>query len=276
MDKEKDLEKKRNYGEEYQKLLKEKGYLFVNEAIPAESYNVEDEIVRMAYQEFLKLRESDERVEFIDGKIYYMASPNVKHQRVLRRLSDRFSNYLHGKKCEAFVDSLDVRIDFDFGGNSHVEPDLIVICDEKKLDKKGLNGAPEFALEVLSPSNRSNDLVRKYNKYREVGVREYWIVDPEKDEIMVNLLSDDKSHYITKTYKKGEEIKVHILDNLIINMTDTFDGYQGKEIVEVEVARIEERVEMAKKMLADGLSVEEIVKYSGLAVEVVKSLLEKE
>jgi len=261
----KDLEKKKSYGEQYEELLEKQGYLFVNDP-PAELLAEK----RYTYQDYLDWPE-DERVELIDGKIYYMAAPSKRHQELLGRLHLSFGNYLHGKKCEVFVAPFDVRIDLLTGNDSVVQPDVLVVFDKDKLDEKGLNGTPDLVVEVLSTSNRSNDLIRKYNKYREVGVREYWIVDPEKEEIMINLLSADKSHYINKTYQKGDEIKVYILDKLIINVTDTFDGYQGKEIVEVEVARFE----IAKNLLEMGMSIESVVAASRLTVEQIEELVMK-
>ena len=267
---EKDLEKKKSYGEQYQELLEE-GHLLVKEAEPAESYSIEEEIKRMAYQEFLQLRKNGERVEFIGGKIYYMASPSVRHQELLGRLHERFSSYLHGKKCKVFIASVDVKIDFIAGGNAHVVPDLIVVCDKDKLDEKGLNGAPELALEILSPSNRSHDLVKKYNQYLEVGVREYWIVDPEKEEVTVNLLSENKKYYVAHKYAEGDKIKVFILENLIINVTDLFEGYKGAEPVEIE-----QRISgIAKRLLELGLPMESFAQSSGISITEVKRLLEQ-
>ena len=262
--------KTKSYAEQYQELLKEKGYLFVNEQ-PVEAYSVEEEKKRYCYQDYLDWPE-DERVELIDGQIFVMSAPSKRHQELKRVLCQRFSNYLHNKECEVFDAPFDVKIDFDMSKDSVVQPDILVVCDKTKFDEKGLNGAPDLVVEILSPSNRSHDLVKKYNKYREVGVQEYWIVDPDKEEIMVNLLSDDKSHYVTKTHKKGEEIKVHILDNLNINVTDLFDGYQGKEIVEVEVARNEERLETARRLVSMGLSVANVAQGSGLSIEEVEQL----
>jgi len=266
MDKEKDLEKKKNYGEQYQELLEEQGYLFVNDPPVAEV------ITRYTYQDYLDWPE-DERVELIDGQIYYMAAPSWNHQELLLKLGTRFGNYLHGKKCDVIVAPFDVRIDFAIGNDSIIQPDILVVCDREKLiNGKSLKGAPDFIIEILSPSNRGHDLVVKYNKYLEVGVCEYWIVDPDKEEIMVDILSDDKSHYIRTTYKKGDEIKVTILDDLIINVTDTFEGYRGGEIVEVE-----QRIfAIAKKMIERGDALIEIAELTNLTIEQINDLLGNE
>ena len=245
--------------------------MMVKEALPAKGYSV-DRIY--TYEDYLNWPE-DERVELIDGKIYFMLAPSKQHQQLLRRLSLRFANYLHGKDCGVYFAPFDVRIDLDFGGDSVVQPDLIVVCDELKLDERGLNGAPDLVVEILSPSNVAHDKVRKFNKYLEVGVCEYWIVDPVKEEVTVNILTGIR--YESTVYFKGDCVKVGVLDDLVIDVTDLFEGYKGREIVEIEMARREskeeEKIEMAKNLLSLGVGIETIVKASGLAVEVVESLL---
>ena len=216
-------------------------YLLVKEP-PGPAYKAER---IYTYEDYLNWPE-EERVELIDGKIYYMAAPSKKHQELLRRLSNSFTNYLHGKSCDIYFAPFDVRIDLDIGKDSTFQPDLIVICDDEKLDEKGLNGSPDFVIEILSKSTASRDRVIKYNKYLRVGVKEYWIVDPFHETVIVNLLTSGK--YMDKTYTKGDVIKVEILDDLYINVTNLFDGYFGNEVEEVEVAREEERVK-AEKLL---------------------------
>ena len=228
------------------------------------------------YKDYLNWPE-DERVELIDGKIYYMSAPTKKHQQLLGSLYQRFSIYLHGKTCEVYMAPFDVRIDLEYGKDSVVQPDLVVICDTDKLDDKGLNGSPDLVIEVLSPSNVNHDTVRKYNKYLAVGVKEYWMVNPMKEEVIVNVLENRK--YSSKTYFKGDIITASCLKDFAINVTDLFEGYQGDEIVEVETARAEERaiaetrrVESAKSMIADGLAFATISKYTNLSVEEIKQL----
>jgi len=228
------------------------------------------------YEDYLNWPE-DERVELIDGKIYNMSAPTEKHQRLLGDLHLRFGNYLHGKSCEAYISPFDVRIDLGLGKDSVVQPDLVVICDLELLDEKGLNGPPTLIIEVLSPSNPNHDRVLKYNKYLSVGVKEYWIVDPRKEEIMVNLLKS--GYYETTIYKKGDLIKVSVLENLTINTADLFDGYQGSEIVEVEMAREEERelaktekIETIKKLIDLEMPIEQIAEVVDIEIEFISNL----
>ena len=183
------------------------------------------------YEDYLNWPE-EERIELIDGKIYYMSAPTKKHQQLLRDLSLRFGIYLHGKSCDVYFAPFDVRIDLDIGKDSVVQPDLVVICDDEKLDDRGLNGAPDLVIEVLSPSTARLDRLVKNNKYLTVGVKEYWMVDPVKEEVMVNVLREGM--YEMTTYKKGDVIKPTVLKDLTIDVTDLFEGYQGDVAPEVE------------------------------------------
>jgi len=258
---------------------KERDYLLVKE--PAGTAYKADRIY--TYKDYLNWPE-DERVELIDGKIYYMAAPSKTHQELLRRISNSFTNYLHGKSCDIYFAPFDVRIDLDFGKDSVVQPDLIVICDDEKLDDKGLNGAPDLVIEILSKSTISRDQVLKYNKYLNVGVKEYWIIDPFREIVKVNLLTSNR--YKEKTYARGDVIKVKILDDLYINVTDLFDGYFGDEVVEVETAREEERVkaekflqqagaETIKRLLKMGLSNKDAARGAGVGVDEVLRVSKK-
>ena len=257
----KEDKKTKNYAEQYRELLRQKGVLWIHEPPAAKLKKI------YTYQDYINWPEN-ERIELIDGQIYAMAAPSKMHQRILGLLFQRFSIYLHRGKCEVFVAPIDVRIDFSIGEDSVVQPDLIVVCNEEMIDAHGVNGAPEFIIEILSPTNRYNDKFIKYNKYLLSGVPEYWIIDPVAREIAVHLLSENKKTYITKTYKKGDVIKVHILDNLHINVTDLFEGYQGKEIVEVEDAR----KEIAKNLFNTTMSNEEISAATGLSINEVTDL----
>jgi len=274
---EKGLEDGRGKEVTYENDSEYKSQMFVKEAKVA--YKVDEEI---EYEKYLNLPEMT-RAEFIDGRIYYLGAPTKKHQEVLKRLSTRFENYLHGKSCDVYFAPFAVKIDFEFDQSSRntLQPDLLVVCDDEKFSKQALNGAPDLIIEILSPSNASHDRVFKYNKYLSVGVKEYWIVDPMKEKIMVNIITG--SMYSTTIYAKGDVIKVSILADLSINVTDLFEGYKGKEIVEVENARLEEqmkaeakveaqKLETAKRMLESGISIEQVAQITGLDFEKLRKL----
>ena len=238
------------------------------------------------YHDYLNWPE-DERVELIDGKIYYMASPTKTHQELLGRLFQRFSNYLQGKHCKVYFAPFDVRIDFEdrkdvipFRKESVVQPDIVIVCDTDKLNDRGMNGVPDLIVEILSPSNVSHDTITKYRKYLAVGVKEYWIVDPETETITVNILG--KGLYQPTIYFKGDIIRTTILKDFSLNVTDLFQGYQGKEVVEVEIARKEERViaeaevETARKeerFKAEAEMLEERAKVEAEKIEAARDMI---
>lgn len=126
-----------------------------------------------------------ERAELIDGQIYFMAPPSTKHQRIAGKLFNTISNYIQGNNgtCEPFIAPFAVFLNEN--DKNYVEPDISVICDKNKLTDKGCNGAPDWIIEIVSPSSRRMDYFIKLFKYRMAGVREYWIVDPEKERVTV-------------------------------------------------------------------------------------------
>ena len=133
----------------------------------------------------------DRRVELIDGVIYDMGAPTVKHQKVLGFVFSKLmaESLSHDGKCQVFVAPIDVRLFQD--DKNMFQPDALIICsedgddDERLSDDRRIEGAPDFVLEVLSPTTRKRDLYLKNAKYMEAGVREYWIIDPQKETLTV-------------------------------------------------------------------------------------------
>lgn len=137
-----------------------------------------------------------ERAELIDGQIYYMAPPARKHQHILNFLSTEINLFIRKNNGDCLVYPAPFAVFLNGNDINYVEPDISVICDPDKLDDKGCNGAPDWIIEVVSPSSRSMDYNKKLFKYRTAGVREYWIVDPDKNCIMVySFFSDDLQEY---------------------------------------------------------------------------------
>ncbi len=125
------------------------------------------------------------RAELIDGQIYDMAPPGWTHQKISRKLHQAIANYIdasHGE-CEALAAPFAVFLNAD--DKTYLEPDISVICDISKLDEKGCHGAPDWVIEIVSPSSKPRDYMKKMFLYYAAGVREYWIVDPEKNMISV-------------------------------------------------------------------------------------------
>lgn len=137
-----------------------------------------------------------ERAELIDGQIYYMAPPSRKHQDFVLSLTRIIADYIDQNNgiCRAYVAPFAVFLNEN--DKNYVEPDISVICDPNKLNDKGCVGAPDWIIEIVSPSSRPMDYNKKLFKYRTAGVREYWIVDPDKDRITVyHFEADDMNEY---------------------------------------------------------------------------------
>lgn len=138
-----------------------------------------------------------ERAELIDGAIYYMAPPSRKHQKISFTLSRIIADYIDqkGGACEVYPAPFAVFLNED--DTNYVEPDISVICDMSKLDSRGCNGAPDWIIEIVSSGSRRMDYSTKLFKYRSAGVREYWLVDPDKDRIMVWYFETDNAEEYT-------------------------------------------------------------------------------
>ncbi len=127
----------------------------------------------------------DERVELIDGRFYAMSAPTVNHQAWVVELLLLFRKYIDEKegKCEVYIAPCDVRLDKD--DYTMVQPDLMICCSQDQVTFKRIEGAPDFVLEVTSQSSVYLDRHKKLQKYRDADVREYWIVDPQKETVTV-------------------------------------------------------------------------------------------
>ncbi len=159
----------------------------------------------------------DKRYELIDGVIYEMASPTSNHQEIagfmyycFRKCADA-----HHLSCHPYIAPLDVQLDKD--NKTMVQPDVIVICDPRTNIGKRMFGAPDFVAEVLSPTSRNRDIYIKLNKYKHAGVREYWILEPEKQKVITYLFDKDDD---IRLYTFDDDIPVDISDGLCtVNFT---------------------------------------------------------
>lgn len=137
-----------------------------------------------------------ERAELIDGEIYYMAPPGWRHQRMSGYLHNEIYNYIRDMNGECQVLAAPFAVFLDKDDKNYVEPDISVICDKSKLDEDGCHGAPDWIIEIVSQSSKARDYMTKLFKYRTAGVREYWIVDPEKKMVSVyGFEKDTVEHY---------------------------------------------------------------------------------
>lgn len=156
-----------------------------------------------------------QRAELVDGKIYMMAAPGRIHQRLVSRLNQKIANYIDSKNgdCEVYPAPFAVFLHAD--DELYLEPDISVICDKSKLDDRGCNGAPDWIIEIVSPGNPGYDYIRKLNLYMNSDVREYWIVDPDKEKIMA--YNFDKVTLEEYTFK--DIVKAGIFEDLEIDFS---------------------------------------------------------
>ena len=148
----------------------------------------------------------DMRVELIDGYIYDLACPTDTHQFLQFELGKAFSNCIekHGRHCAVFLAPLDVAVDGD--DKTIVQPDILIRCERDEEDEH-YTEVPEMVIEILSPSTRDRDCTIKLRKYMNAGVREYWMVDPDNEKVIVYVFDHD---LLPDQYSFDDEIPVGI------------------------------------------------------------------
>jgi Uma2 family endonuclease len=156
------------------------------------------------------------RAELIEGQIYDMAPPSRQHQKILMEISYQIKEYIKSKggACDVYPAPFAVFINAD---KNYLEPDISVICDPDKLTDQGCNGAPDWIIEITSPGNAGHDYLRKLNLYNNAGVREYWIVDPQEEKILVYFFEAD---WIARSYTFKDKVKVNIYGDLEMDFND--------------------------------------------------------
>ncbi|MCI8315652.1 MAG: Uma2 family endonuclease [Lachnospiraceae bacterium] len=154
-----------------------------------------------------------QRAELIDGELYMMATPSTEHQRLVTEFTYLIKDYIRHNNgvCEIFPAPFAVFLNAK--NDIYLEPDISVICDKNKLTDEGCKGAPDWIIEVVSPSSRSMDYNKKLLKYGTAGVREYWIVDPTKQLIMVYNFEQDTF----EQYSFLDKIKAGIYEDFEID-----------------------------------------------------------
>ena len=156
-------------------------------------------LYRKAYisvDEYFKIRESSEELlEYIDGAVYMSPSPSTKHQRISSRLHIKFGNFLERNHCEVFHAPFDIELkNEEIEGTKIVIPDISVICNKDGFTDQRYVGVPELIVEILSPSNQSHDLITKLNLYMNYRVKEYWIINPMLNTVMVYSLNKENMY----------------------------------------------------------------------------------
>lgn len=188
-------------------------YMEENEVIKKNMALAQEKIYTV---EDLEAFPEDVRAELIDGQLFYMAIPSPTHQRLLMFLSASIWNHIrsHKGKCQVFPAPLAVYLNQD--NLTYLEPDVIVVCDPDKMNQKGCHGAPDFVAEIISPSSQTRDYLLKLIKYQNAGVKEYWILDTQKQTIHVYDFADKKKG----TYGFRDRIKMKTLEGLEIDFSE--------------------------------------------------------
>lgn len=180
--------------------------------------------MRVSYEEFMEIyRKSDLRMEFIDGEIIIRSSPPLRHQLISGNLYVLLRSYLQESPCRVFYAPFDIHCyKENFKDPDVVQPDLLVICDLEDNVKDGFYmGIPTLAVEILSPSTRSRDMVDKLRIFMLGGIDEYWIVDPENELVIVYGF---KNRQIARfeTYQHGDSFKSNALKDLKVSVDEIF------------------------------------------------------
>lgn len=157
------------------------------------------------------------RAELIDGQLYYMAPSTRKHQEILSFLHAAIYNHITKNKGECKVYPAPFAVFLFANDSKYLEPDISVVCDKNKLNDHGCNGAPDWVIEIVSPGSRPMDYYIKLSLYRSAGVREYWIVDPMKQTILVYDMEHDSAPAI---YSFTDSVKANIYDDLCIDFRE--------------------------------------------------------
>ena len=161
--------------------------------------------------------EEDIRAELYEGYLVVMQTPTLRHQGMAVEFIGQLYTFLKGKRCEVFT-APGVHL-FENEATIFI-PDIVVVCEKSKFSIRSVEGAPDFVIEILSPSTKRMDRKLKFDKYLKAGVKEYWIVDPERNKLEANLLVNGK--YMTTIYNETDKAPVTTLAGLEIDLADVF------------------------------------------------------
>ena len=174
---------------------------------------------RYTYADYLQWPD-DTRYELIDGEVFRLApTPLIEHQEVAGEVYCQLRNQLDGKPCRPYIAPVDVRLprndEADAAIDTVVQPDVLVVCDPSKIDRRGVRGAPDWLLEVLSPSTAAHDQIAKLRTYERAGVREYWLVHPSDRTLTVYVL-DNGQYGRPEIYELKDATPIGVLPGVAI------------------------------------------------------------
>jgi len=180
-----------------------------------------------SYADYFKWKFED-RVELIKGKIFKMSpAPNFDHQVLAGEIYRELGNFLKKQQCRAFIAPFDVRLPRKSKEDEDIytvlQPDVCVVCDTSKYDRKGCIGAPDIVVEILSPGNNEKELKNKFDIYEESGVKEYWMVSPQDRTFLVNILVNGR--YVTsRPMVAGDLLTTSVLPGFSMDLKELFDA----------------------------------------------------
>ncbi|ACV61566.1 protein of unknown function DUF820 [Desulfofarcimen acetoxidans DSM 771] len=180
------------------------------------------------YEDYMQLPQ-DTRCEVIEGILYMTPSPSIQHQRTAGKLYNLIANYIKATNntCEVFISPLDVLLPENNQDVNHantiVQPDIFVVCDSSIITEKFCTGSPDLIIEIVSPSSPSRDYVKKLHLYEKHMVKEYWIVNYIRKEILVYRLMENDEYGEAIVFKDNEQAKVETLGELYISLNSIFD-----------------------------------------------------
>jgi len=230
---------KNNFGK-YIKLLDEEDIIVTKNGMPvakitrhenwenarevyeqAASYGYNDK--KMSYEQFRQMYEkTDKRYEYIDGEVFFLASPSITHQRIIGNIYAILRLWFKGKKCTPYLSPFDVTLKKGENGMNVVQPDILVICDsENKNANDRYTGIPSLIMEVLSDTSSRTDLVRKLDLYMQAGIQEYWIVNYFNREVIVYGFKDNDITDM-KLFVKDDTARSMIFDGLCADLKEIF------------------------------------------------------
>jgi Uma2 family endonuclease len=189
---------------------------------------------QFTYADYYRWNDS-ERWELIDGEAWSMSpAPTPRHQEISSNLMRELTVFLKGKPCKVYAAPFDVRLaaagTADRDILDVVQPDISVICDKNKLDDRGCIGAPDLVIEILSPATSKKDLQDKFRLYEKNGVKEYWVVHPHENTVLVFKL--ENGIYIRpEMYGYDDKIEVGIFSKeLVIDLAEVFEVEEQPEV----------------------------------------------
>ncbi|MGI8906838.1 MAG: Uma2 family endonuclease [Candidatus Sumerlaeaceae bacterium] len=181
---------------------------------------------RFTYKDYLSWP-ADERWEVIEGLPYAMSpAPTPSHQAIVFELARQIGNLLLGKQCRGLSSPIDLILSDNLqaleNAETVVQPDLLVVCDPQKIDKRGIRAAPDFIIEVLSPSNASHDQIIKAALYEKHGVREYWVLDPVEKLVTIRVLNASGAYDRVRFVEATGKVTVSIFESFELDLDLVF------------------------------------------------------